>query len=226
MSALSTTVTPAPLDVERIRRDFPILSTQVHGKPLVYLDNGASSQRPTAVLDAERYYAEHLHANVHRGVHQLSQWATDAFEGARETVRRFINAASTREVIFVRGTTEAINLVAQSWGRPRLGPGDEIIVSRLEHHANSVPWQMVCEQTGARLVVAPINQRGELELDALPGEIEALEQEQAALRAELADGTLYARDGQRAVALHQRDTEIEERLMAALERWEALSARA
>ena len=167
MSALSTTVTPAPLDVERIRRDFPILSTQVHGKPLVYLDNGASSQRPTAVLDAERYYAEHLHANVHRGVHQLSQWATDAFEGARETVRRFINAASTREVIFVRGTTEAINLVAQSWGRPRLGPGDEIIVSRLEHHANIVPWQMVCEQTGARLVVAPINQRGELELDAL-----------------------------------------------------------
>jgi len=169
MSALSSTVTPAPLDVERIRRDFPILATQVHGKPLVYLDNGASSQRPTAVLDAERYYAEHLHANVHRGVHQLSQWATDAFEGARETVRRFLNAASTREIIFVRGTTEAINLVAQSYGRPRLGPGDEIIVSQLEHHANIVPWQMVCEQTGARLVVAPINQRGELDLEALAG---------------------------------------------------------
>ncbi len=167
MNAASTPLAGAPLDIERIRADFPILATRVHGKPLVYLDNGASSQRPRAVLDAERYYAEHLHANVHRGVHQLSQWATDAFEGARETVRRFLNAASTKEIIFVRGTTEAINLVAQSYGRPRLGPGDEIIVSQLEHHANIVPWQLVCEQTGARLVVAPINQRGELEFEAL-----------------------------------------------------------
>ena len=167
MNAAVTPVHVPPLDVERIRGDFPILGTRVHGKPLVYLDNGASAQRPRQVLDAERYYAEHLHANVHRGVHQLSQWATDAFEGARETVRRFLNAASTKEIIFVRGTTEAINLVAQSYARPKIGPGDEIIVSQLEHHANIVPWQIVCEQTGARLVVAPINARGELELEAL-----------------------------------------------------------
>ena len=158
-----------PLDVERLRADFPILGTEVHGRPLAYLDNGASSQRPRAVLDAERYYAEHLHANVHRGVHHLSQVATEAFEGAREKVRRFINARSVREVIFTRGTTEAINLVAQSYARPKLGPGDEIIVSRLEHHANIVPWQMVCEQTGAKLIVAPITQAGELDLEALAG---------------------------------------------------------
>jgi cysteine desulfurase / selenocysteine lyase len=160
---------PLPLDVDRLRADFPILGTTVHGKPLAYLDNGASAQRPAAVLDAERYYAEHLHANVHRGVHHLSQVATEAFEGARAKVRRFLNARSEREIIFTRGTTEAINLVAQSYARPKLGPGDEIIVSRLEHHANIVPWQMVCQQTGARLVVAPITHAGELDLEALAG---------------------------------------------------------
>jgi cysteine desulfurase / selenocysteine lyase len=156
--------TPA-LDVERIRRDFPILDRTVNGRPLVYLDSGASSQRPIAVLRAVEEYETHSHANIHRGVHALSQAATEAFEGARERVRRFINARSTKEIIFVRGTTEAINLVAQSYGRPRLKAGDEIIVSALEHHANIVPWQMVCEQTGAVLKVAPINTRGEFLFD-------------------------------------------------------------
>ena len=155
-----------PLDVEAIRRDFPVLARQVHGKPLCYLDNAASSQRPQSVIDAISVYYQTNHANVHRGVHTLSQEATDLFEGARETLRRFINARSTREVIFVRGTTEAINLVAQSYARPRLQPGDEILVSWLEHHANIVPWQMVCEQTGARLKVIPITRTGEVDFDA------------------------------------------------------------
>ncbi len=156
----------ADQEFARYRADFPILAERIHGKPLVYLDNGASSQRPTAVLDAERRYAEHLHANVHRGVHTLSQRATDAYEGARERVRVFLNARTAREIIFTRGTTEAINLVAQSYARPRLGPGDEILITWLEHHANIVPWQMVAEATGARLVVAPIDRRGELDLPA------------------------------------------------------------
>ena len=155
-----------PLDVEAIRRDFPVLARSVHGKPLCYLDNAASSQRPRSVIDAISRYYEHSHANVHRGVHALSQEATDLFEGAREAVRRFVNAASTREIVFVRGTTEAVNLVAQSWGRPRLGPGDEIVLSHLEHHANIVPWQMLCEQTGARLRVIPMTRSGELDFDA------------------------------------------------------------
>src|SRR5690348_5168537 len=152
----------ASFDAERVRRDFPILERSVNGRPLVYLDSAASSQRPLPVLRAIEEYETHSHANVHRGVHALSQAATEAFEGARERVRRFINARSTREIIFVRGTTEAINLVAQSYARPRFKPGDEIIVTTLEHHANIVPWQMVCEQTGAALKVAPINKRGEL----------------------------------------------------------------
>jgi cysteine desulfurase / selenocysteine lyase len=151
-----------PYDVGRVRADFPILATQVHGHPLVYLDSAASSQRPLAVLRAVEQYETRSHSNVHRGVHALSQAATAAFEGARERVRRFVNAASTREIIFVRGTTEAINLVAQAYGRPRLKAGDEILISALEHHANIVPWQMLCEQTGATLRVAPINRRGEL----------------------------------------------------------------
>jgi len=158
--------TVASLDVERIRQDFPILSRQVRGRPLVYLDNGASAQRPRAVIDAERDYSERHHSNVHRGVHTLSQEATDLFEGAREKLRRFINAASTKEIVFVRGTTEAINLVSQAWGRPRLQPGDEIVITWLEHHANIVPWQLVCEQTGARLRVVPIDRRGVVDLDA------------------------------------------------------------
>src|SRR6266566_7095264 len=161
---LSPVASPA-LDAERVRRDFPILDTVVNGHPLVYLDSAASAQRPRAVLRAVEEYETHSHANVHRGVHALSQAATEAFEGARERVRRFINARSTKEIIFVRGTTEAINLVAQSFARPRFKAGDEIIVTALEHHANIVPWQMVCEQTGCTLKVAPINKRGELLFD-------------------------------------------------------------
>jgi cysteine desulfurase/selenocysteine lyase len=154
------------LDVEAIRREFPVLARRVHGKPLCYLDNAASSQRPQRVIDAISGYYETSHANVHRGVHALSQEATDLFEGAREKLRRFVNARSTREVVFVRGTTEAINLVAQSYARPRLGPGDEILISWLEHHANIVPWQMVCEQTGARLRVIPMTLSGEVDFEA------------------------------------------------------------
>ncbi len=161
MSALPRPATP--FDVEAIRRDFPVLAQTVRGKPLTYLDNAASSQRPRAVIDAISHYYETDHANVHRGVHTLSQRATDRYEGARERARRFLNARSTREIVFVRGTTEAINLVAQSYARPRLGPGDEILISHLEHHANIVPWQMVCEQTGATLKVIPITPTGEVD---------------------------------------------------------------
>jgi cysteine desulfurase/selenocysteine lyase len=164
MSNLSEASTAA-LDVEALRRDFPILSQQVNGKPLVYLDNGASAQKPVAVLDAmDRYYRE-MHANVHRGAHTLGDRATAAFEGARETVRRFLNAASTREIIWTRGTTEAINLVANGLA-PRLREGDEILVSRMEHHANIVPWQMVAERTGARVVPIELTAEGELDMDA------------------------------------------------------------
>jgi cysteine desulfurase / selenocysteine lyase len=164
VTALHSVTTAA--DVDRLRRQFPVLAQQVNGKPLAYLDNGASTQRPQSVLDAVNHYETHLHANVHRGVHTLSQLATDAFEGARERVRRFLNAASTREIIFTRGTTEAINLVAQSWGRSNLAAGDEILVSALEHHANLVPWQMVASSTGARLRIAPIDEQGQLRFEA------------------------------------------------------------
>src|SRR5215470_13512482 len=166
---LSLDKAPPPLDVARVRRDFPILATHVNGHPLVYLDSAASSQRPLPVLRAVEDYETHSHANVHRGVHALSQAATNAFEGARERARRFLNARSTREIVFVRGTTEAINLVAQAYARPRFGPGDEILITALEHHANIVPWQMVCEQTGCRLRVAPIDRRGELIYEAFAG---------------------------------------------------------
>jgi cysteine desulfurase/selenocysteine lyase len=152
-------------DVETVRRDFPILNQTVNGKPLVYLDNAASSQRPRAVIDAISRYYEHDHANVHRGVHALSQRATDAYEGARETVRSFINACDTKEIIYTRGTTEAINLVAQSFLRPNIEAGDEILISALEHHANIVPWQLLCEQTGATVKVIPIDQRGVVDFD-------------------------------------------------------------
>ena len=165
-TALATPGTRAPLDVAAIRREFPVLAQTVRGKPLTYLDNAASSQRPQVVIDSISRYYETTHANVHRGVHTLSQQATDLFEGAREKVRRFVNARSTKEIVFVRGTTEAVNLVAQSYARPRLGPGDEILISWLEHHANIVPWQMVCEQTGATLKVIPINLAGEVDCDA------------------------------------------------------------
>jgi cysteine desulfurase/selenocysteine lyase len=153
-------------DAARIRADFPILAREVNGKPLVYLDSAASSQRPLAVLRAVEHYETRLHANVHRGVHSLSQWATAAYEGARETVRRFINARSVREIVFVRGTTEAINLVANSWGRGHLQAGDEILITYLEHHANIVPWQMLCAATGARLLAAPVKPDGELDLES------------------------------------------------------------
>ena len=154
------------LDIDAIRQDFPILHQRVNGKPLVYLDNAASSQRPRAVIDAISSYYENDHANVHRGVHTLSQRATDAYEGSREVVRNFINAGDTKEVIFVRGTTEAINLVAQSFARPTLRPGDEVLISALEHHANIVPWQLVCEQTGANLKVIPIDTTGQIDFGA------------------------------------------------------------
>ncbi len=151
--------------IERLRQDFPILSERQHGKPIAYLDNAASSQRPRAVIQAIAEYYEHDHANVHRGVHLLSQRATERFEDARETVRGFINARSTQEIIFTRGTTEAINLVAQSLGR-RFGEGDEVLISHMEHHSNIVPWQLMCEQTGATLKVVPITPEGELDMHA------------------------------------------------------------
>jgi cysteine desulfurase/selenocysteine lyase len=157
------------LDVERIRRDFPALHQEVHGKPLVYLDSAATTQKPEAVIAAlARYYREDC-ANVHRGVHLLSERATEAYDAAREKVARYINAWETREVVFVRGTTEAINLVANTFGRLRVGPGDEVIVSHLEHHSNIVPWQMLCKAQGARLRVLPINDAGEVEVEALAG---------------------------------------------------------
>jgi cysteine desulfurase/selenocysteine lyase len=151
------------LDVARVRADFPALHQQVNGRPLVYLDNAATTQKPQAVLDALLGFYSRDCANVHRGVHALSQRATDAYEGARETVARFLNARP-REIVFTRGTTEAINLVAYSYGS-RLSPGDEILITELEHHSNIVPWQMLAERTGARLRVAPINDRGEIILE-------------------------------------------------------------
>jgi cysteine desulfurase / selenocysteine lyase len=153
------------LDVSKIRKDFPILKQKIHGKPLVYLDNGATSQKPQIVIDTlNRYYAAE-NSNIHRGVHFLSERATAAYETARHKIKRFINARSEQEIIFVRGTTEAINLVAQSYGRTFLKRGDEIIVSAMEHHSNIVPWQMLCEQIGARLRVIPINHDGEIVFD-------------------------------------------------------------
>ncbi len=153
-------------DLTRVREDFPILKELIHGKPLVYLDNAATSQKPWQVINAERDYYVHLNANIHRGVHDLSQRATDSFEGARGKARRFINARKNEEVIFVRGTTEAINLVAMCYGRTQLKAGDEIVVSEMEHHSNIVPWQMACEATGAVLRVIPISDSGELDMDA------------------------------------------------------------
>ena len=158
---------PAAFDVETMRREFPVLARRVHGHPLAYLDNGASSQAPRRVIEAVDDYARSHHANVHRGVHTLSEEATARYEGARDRVARWLNAASRTEIVFTRGTTEAVNLVAQSYARPQLRAGDEVLITHLEHHANIVPWQMVCEQTGAKLVVAPIDERGELDPDAV-----------------------------------------------------------
>ncbi|WP_024302714.1 cysteine desulfurase [Pseudogulbenkiania sp. MAI-1] len=155
---------PSALEVARWRQDFPILSQIVHGKPLVYLDNAATTQKPSSVIECEARYYRELNANVHRGVHSLSQRATEAFEAARDTVRRFINAARREEIVFVRGTTEAINLVAASFGQ-RLRPGDEILITEMEHHSDIVPWQLLCERSGAVLRVAPIDDAGELRLE-------------------------------------------------------------
>jgi cysteine desulfurase/selenocysteine lyase len=152
-------------DVERIRKDFPVLSQRVNGKPLVYLDNAASSQVPTLVIERGAQYLQQEHSNIHRGVHYLSMKATTAYEGAREKVKRFINARDVKECIFVRGATEGVNLVMHGYGRKFIGAGDEIIISAMEHHANIVPWQMLCEEKGARLRVIPMNDAGELLMD-------------------------------------------------------------
>jgi len=150
------------LPVEKLRADFPILDARVHGRPLVYLDNAATTQKPRIVIDTVRRYYEEINANIHRGIHALSELATQEYEQAREKVRRFLNARSTREIIFTRGTTESINLVASSFGGSRLKHGDEILISGMEHHSNIVPWQLIAEQTGAVLKVVPIDDRGEL----------------------------------------------------------------
>jgi cysteine desulfurase/selenocysteine lyase len=168
MSTAEAAVRPsaAAFDVERIRRDFPILDqTMANGKPLVYLDNAATTQKPRAVIDAIRHYYERDNSNVHRGVHALSERATAAYEGARTTVARHINARSDREIVFVRGTTEGVNLVAGSWGRRNVGKGDEVVISALEHHSNIVPWQMLCDEKGARLRVIPVDDAGDLILE-------------------------------------------------------------
>jgi cysteine desulfurase/selenocysteine lyase len=157
----------APLDVARVRADFPILRRQVRGRPLVYLDNAATTQKPQAVLDALMHYYTDINANVHRGVHELSGLATDAYEGAREKIRAFFNARSVQEIVFTRNATEGINLVAFAYVRPVLAPGDEVIISAMEHHSNIVPWQLICEERGAHLRVVPIDDRGALMFEEL-----------------------------------------------------------
>lgn len=166
-SALADVTTPEVPSLEQIRRDFPVLHQKVYDRPLVYLDNAATVQKPRAVIDAISDFYAHDYANVRRGVHLLSMRADQAYEGARETIRSFINAADRREIVYVRGATEAINLVAQSFGRTHLQAGDEILVTEMEHHANIVPWQLLCEQLGTVLKVAPINDAGELIMEAL-----------------------------------------------------------
>jgi len=155
------------LDPEKIKKDFPILNRKIHGKPLVYLDNAATTQKPLAVIEAIHHYYLNENSNIHRGVHTLSEQATLAYEGAREKIRAFIGAKETSEIIFVRGATEGINLIAQTYGRKFIGSGDEIVISTLEHHSNIVPWQILCEQVGAKLRVIPINDKGELLIEDL-----------------------------------------------------------
>ncbi|MBX3475725.1 MAG: cysteine desulfurase [Planctomycetes bacterium] len=152
-------------DVAAVRADFPILARTVHGKPLVYLDNGASAQKPRCVIESLRHTYEHEYSNVHRAAHELSNATTEKFEASRRTVQKFLNAPEDREVIFLRGTTEAVNLVSNTYGRANLKPGDEVLITAMEHHSNIVPWQMICEQTGAKLVVAPMDKTGTLILD-------------------------------------------------------------
>ena len=168
-SAIARHVRPEPtvaFDVARIRSEFPVLQTEVHGQPLVYLDNGATSQKPQAVIDRLMTYYRNENSNVHRGVHTLSQVATEAYEGAREKLKSFINAASSREIIYTRGTTEAINLIASSYGAYAFEQGDEIVISAMEHHSNIVPWQMLCQRYGATLKVIPVLDNGELDYNA------------------------------------------------------------
>jgi len=173
MSTTATLRPPVPgsgrkgYDVRKVRGDFPILSRRVHGKPLVYFDNAATTQKPRAVMDAVRALYEKSYANIHRGVHSLSVESSEAFEKARAKMRDFLHAGDTREIVFVRGTTEGINLVAQTYGRANVRAGDEVLISALEHHSNIVPWQILCEEKGARLQVAPINERGEIRLEEL-----------------------------------------------------------
>ena len=154
-------------DVHAVRRDFPVLDQKVHGHPLVYLDNAATAQKPRAVLDALQHYYSCDNANIHRGLHELSERSTAAYEAARSRVARFLNAASEREIVFVRGATEGINLVAQTYGRAHVGAADEVLITAMEHHSNIVPWQMLCEEKGARLRVAPIDDRGDLDMQVL-----------------------------------------------------------
>jgi cysteine desulfurase / selenocysteine lyase len=171
-AAQNLRVEQSGFDVERVRADFPALHQMVHGKPLVYLDSAATSQKPQSVIDAAVKFYSSDNANVHRGVHALSERATQAYEAARVKIQRFIRAAKSREIVFVKGTTDAINLVAHSFVRPRLQAGDEILITAMEHHSNIVPWQLLCEEKGAKLRVAPINEQGELllpELEALLG---------------------------------------------------------
>ncbi|HET8648347.1 MAG TPA: aminotransferase class V-fold PLP-dependent enzyme, partial [Vicinamibacteria bacterium] len=161
----ATDVRNAPFDVQKVRADFPVLRSTAHGKPLVYLDSANTSQKPMAVIDAEREVYETYYANVQRGVYQLSARAEEAFEGARAKLQRFLNAPEKREIVFVRGTTEAVNLVAQTYGRAHVKAGDEVLITALEHHSNLVPWQILCEQQGGVLKVAPIDTRGEVVLE-------------------------------------------------------------
>jgi cysteine desulfurase/selenocysteine lyase len=168
MSTLAKTprvASDSKFDVDKVRRDFPILHQKVHGKPLVYLDNAATTQKPLAVIEALEHYYRYDNSNIHRGVHALSERATEHYEKTRAAVQRLLNAADTKEIIFLRGTTEAINLVAQTYGRRHVGAGDEVLITGMEHHSNIVPWQLLCDEKGARLRVAPINDRGELILE-------------------------------------------------------------
>src|SRR5688500_1352370 len=164
MSVLTQAAPPTALDIEKIRRDFPILRREIRGKRLVYLDNAATTQKPQSVIDRiVKYYTEE-NSNVHRGVHYLSEIATEAYEGVRTIVKDFLNARDVKEIVFTRGTTESINLVVQSWGRRNVGAGDEVIISAIEHHSNIVPWQMLCDEKGAKLRIIPVNDQGELNL--------------------------------------------------------------
>ncbi|MEL6537020.1 MAG: aminotransferase class V-fold PLP-dependent enzyme, partial [Bacteroidota bacterium] len=161
---METVVSPA-IDIAAIRAQFPVLHQQVHGKPLVYFDNAATTQKPKRVIDALVNYYTQDNANIHRGIHALAERATQAYEDTRTALAKFINAAESAEIVFTRGTTEGVNLVASAWGRQNIQAGDEIIVSAMEHHSNMVPWQILCEEKGATLKIAPINEAGELLVD-------------------------------------------------------------